>query len=182
LCISDRVNVCYGLLRSRLRGGGRAELERRLRALLPGVDPDPATLRAHHLPFSRWRPLAGSGRVLLCGDAASMVNPLSGEGIYYALASGRLAARASLLSPTRPQAAYRALVAALLGRHFRHAAVLGGAIRWQPLACAALAAADGSPARFQRLVELGLGQARITPALVASVLAGLRRAGVRHSA
>jgi geranylgeranyl reductase family protein len=170
------VNVGYGLLRSRLTGG-KAELERRLRLLLPGADPDPASLRAHHLPFSRRRPLAGSGRVLLCGDAASMVNPLSGEGIYYALASGRLAARASLRSPTRPLPAYRALVGALLGRHFRHAAVLGTAIRWRSLACAALAAADGSPAHFQRLVELGLGQARITPALAGSVLAGLVRQG-----
>ncbi|HEX9343827.1 MAG TPA: FAD-dependent monooxygenase, partial [Actinomycetota bacterium] len=34
------VNAGYGLLRSRLEGG-RAELERRLRVLLPGVDPDP---------------------------------------------------------------------------------------------------------------------------------------------
>jgi len=168
------VNVGYGLLRSRLHGGGRAELERRLRTLLPGLDPDPASLRAHHLPFSPSRPLAGRGRVLLCGDAACMVNPLSGEGIYYALASGRLAARASLLAPGRPGPAYRALLTVALGRHFRHAAVLGRAIRWQPLACAALAAADSSPARFQRLVELGLGQARITPALLASVLAGWR--------
>jgi geranylgeranyl reductase family protein len=175
------VNVGYGLLRSRLGDGGRAELERRLRALLPGTDPDPASLRAHHLPFSRWRPLAGAGRVLLCGDAASMVNPLSGEGIYYALASGRLAARAGLLSPGGPLAAYRVLVGVLLGRHFRHAAVLGAAIRWRPLACAALAAADGSPARFQRLVELGLGQARITPGLAASVLVGWARSGGRRS-
>jgi menaquinone-9 beta-reductase len=166
-------NVGYGLLRSRLGGGGKVELERRLRALLPGTEPDPASLRAHHLPFSRRRPLAGNGRVLLCGDAASMVNPLSGEGIYYALASGRLAAQAGLRSPARPLAAYRGLVARLLGRHFRHAAVLGAAIRWRPLACAALAGADGSPERFQRLVELGLGQAHVTPALAASVLAGL---------
>jgi menaquinone-9 beta-reductase len=167
-------NVGYGLLRSRLEGG-RAELERRLRALLPGAEPDPASLRAHHLPFSSQRPLPGAGRVLLCGDAAAMVNPLSGEGIYYALASGRLAARAGLLSPERPQPAYRALLGAALGRHFRHAAVLARAIRWQPLACAALAAADGSPVRFQRLVELGLGQVRITPDLLASVLAGWRQ-------
>lgn len=169
------VNVGYGLLRSRLRGG-REELERRLHALLPGARPDPASLRAHHLPFSPSRPPAGRSRVLLCGDAASMVNPLSGEGIYYALASGRLAARASLLAPERPGAAYRALLRAALGRHFRHAAVLGRAIRWQPLACAALAAADSSPARFQRLVELGLGQARITPALVSGLLPGWRAA------
>ena len=52
--------------------------------------------------------------------------------------------------------------------------MLARAIRWRPLACAALAAADGSPAHFQRLVELGLGQVRITPALLTSVIAGWR--------
>jgi len=175
-------NVGYGLLRSNLRGG-RSELERRLRSLLPGADPDPASLRAHHLPFSPSRPVPGSGRVLLCGDAASMVNPLSGEGIYYALLSGRLAARAGLLASDRPGPAYRAMLRTALGRHFRHAAVLAWAIRWQPLARAALAAADGSPAQFQRLVELGLGEVRITPALLAGVLAGWRAglAGLRVS-
>lgn len=30
--------------------------------------------------------------VLLCGDAAGLINPISGEGIYYAMTSGRLAA------------------------------------------------------------------------------------------
>jgi len=32
-------------------------------------------------------------RVLLCGDAAGFVNPVSGEGIYYAIVSGELAAK-----------------------------------------------------------------------------------------
>jgi len=34
-------------------------------------------------------------RVILCGDAAGFINPVSGEGIYYALASAELAARVS---------------------------------------------------------------------------------------
>lgn len=33
-----------------------------------------------------------SDRVLLCGDAAGFVNPITGEGIYYAMVSGELAA------------------------------------------------------------------------------------------
>jgi len=33
-----------------------------------------------------------SDRVLLCGDAAGFLNPLSGEGIYYAMSSGQIAA------------------------------------------------------------------------------------------
>ena len=33
-----------------------------------------------------------SDRVLLCGDAAGFINPITGEGIYYAMASGKIAA------------------------------------------------------------------------------------------
>jgi menaquinone-9 beta-reductase len=168
-------NVGYGLLRSRFHGD-RAELHRRLRRLLPGVEPDPDSLRAHHLPFSSFRPPPGRGQVLLAGDAASLVNPLSGEGIYYALASGRLAARAALTAPREPVAAYRRLLAKAFGRHLRHSAVLARAIHAPALAEAGLGAAAASPALFDTLVELGLGQARITPRLLAALPAGLLRA------
>jgi menaquinone-9 beta-reductase len=168
-------NVGYGLLRSRFHGD-RAELHRRLHDLLPEADPDPASLRAHHLPFSSFRPPPGRGRVLLAGDAASLVNPLSGEGIYYALASGRLAARAALTSPDEPLAGYRRLLTEALGRHLRHASVLARAIHAPALAEAGLGAAAGSPRLFDALVELGLGQARITPRLLAALPRGLVRA------
>jgi menaquinone-9 beta-reductase len=168
-------NVGYGLLRSRFHGD-RAELHRRLRDLLPWADPDPASLRAHHLPFSSFRPPPGRGRVLLAGDAASLVNPLSGEGIYYALASGRLAARAALTEPDDPLAAYRRLLAKALGRHLRHSSVLARAIHAPALAEAGLGAAAGSPRLFDTLFELGLGQARITPRLLAALPRGLVRA------
>ena len=42
-----------------------------------------------------------SGRVLLVGDAAGLVNPLQGEGIAQAMSSGRAAAEAILGSPGR---------------------------------------------------------------------------------
>lgn len=35
-------------------------------------------------------------RVLLCGDAAGFINPITGEGIYYAMTSGELAAKISI--------------------------------------------------------------------------------------
>jgi hypothetical protein len=57
----------------------------------------------------------------------------------------------------------------------RHAAVLACAIRSPTLAEAGLAAAVGTPALFDTLVELGLGQARITPRLLAALPAGLLR-------
>jgi len=52
--------------------------------------------RGHALPvYRRCEPLQ-RGRVLLVGDAAGLMDPLSGEGIRHALHSGRLAAQAIL--------------------------------------------------------------------------------------
>jgi geranylgeranyl reductase family protein len=161
-------NVGYGLLRSRL-DGGRAVLYGRLRTLLPGLEADAATLRAHHLPLSTYRPPPGRGRVLLAGDAASLVNPVSGEGIYYALASGRLAAAAALGAPSEPFPAYRELLDRALGRHFRHATLLARAIRHRRLATATMAAAGSSQRLFDSLVEFGLGHASVTAGTLARI-------------
>jgi menaquinone-9 beta-reductase len=48
-----------------------------------------------------------SRRVLLVGDAAGLVNPLQGEGIAQAMASGRAAAEAVLGSPGQAASRYR---------------------------------------------------------------------------
>lgn len=59
-----------------------------------GVRPEALrNLRGHHLPIRLPGAPLARGRVLLVGDAAGLVDPLSGEGIYAAIASGRLAAR-----------------------------------------------------------------------------------------
>jgi geranylgeranyl reductase family protein len=53
-------------------------------------------LRGHRLPMrgATHRPVRD--RLLLVGDAAGLVDPLSGDGMYEAFVSGRLAARAAL--------------------------------------------------------------------------------------
>jgi geranylgeranyl reductase family protein len=53
-------------------------------------------LRGYRLPMRVPGAVALSGRALLVGDAAGLIDPLSGDGIYEALVSGRLAADAIL--------------------------------------------------------------------------------------
>jgi flavin-dependent dehydrogenase len=57
---------------------------------------------------------AARGRVLLVGDAAGLVDPLSGDGMYEAFVSARLAADALLAG--RPEE-YEHALAAALDRH-----------------------------------------------------------------
>ena len=69
----------------------RARLDRYTRFL--GLDP--ARMQGHRgyqLPLRRDDEPVARGRVALAGDAAALVDPLSGEGIWAAFVSGRLAA------------------------------------------------------------------------------------------
>jgi geranylgeranyl reductase family protein len=62
-----------------------------------GFDPASLTnLRGHHLPVRVPGSTLARGPVALAGDAAGLVDPLSGEGIHMAFASGRMAGRAAL--------------------------------------------------------------------------------------
>ena len=53
-------------------------------------------VKGHRLPARRPGGRVSAGRILLVGDAAGLVDPLSGDGIYEAFVSSRLAARAIL--------------------------------------------------------------------------------------
>jgi geranylgeranyl reductase family protein len=60
-----------------------------------GIDPADATdVRGHRLPLRRPGTKLARGRALLVGDAAGLVDPVSGDGIYEALVSARIAAEA----------------------------------------------------------------------------------------
>lgn len=54
------------------------------------------SLRGYRLPMRSAGDRARRGRALLVGDAAGLVDPLSGDGIYEALVSARLAAESTL--------------------------------------------------------------------------------------
>lgn len=73
---------------------GRRLLRKVLESALArlGIPTEGIRWRGHLLPvYAGPRPL-GRGRVLLLGDAASLVDPLLGEGIRYAIRSGQMAA------------------------------------------------------------------------------------------
>ncbi len=53
-----------------------------------------AKMHGHPVPIYLRREKISTARVLLVGDAAGLVDPLSGEGIRYAILSGRMAAKA----------------------------------------------------------------------------------------
>lgn len=74
-----------------------------------GVDPGSAKVKGHHLPFGDYRKIPGRKNVLLAGDAAGLVDPLTGEGIAYALESGALAVEAAktALDHGKPEHAIR---------------------------------------------------------------------------
>ena len=58
-------------------------------------------IRGHRLPLRRAGAVAARGRALLVGDAAGLVDPLSGDGMYEAFVSARLASERRARSPGR---------------------------------------------------------------------------------
>jgi menaquinone-9 beta-reductase len=83
--------------------------------------------------------------VLLVGDAAGLVNPLQGEGIAQALASGRAAADAILDRPGDAAVAYRRWVATTYGPFASVTSPVHAALVGHPRRIAALAATVTAP-------------------------------------
>jgi flavin-dependent dehydrogenase len=75
--------------------------------------------------------ILGAGRILLCGDAAYLADPLTGEGIGQGLLSGRLAAEciAADGSPEHVQRLYRERIDRELGRDLRFARLMLNVVR-----------------------------------------------------
>lgn len=172
-------NVGFGMLLPRLHaagGPGKEVLHGRLAELLPDL---PARdLLAHHLPLSPGRPsVPGRGRVLLAGDAAALINPLTGEGIYYALVSGRVAGTAAVRVRSDPLGAYRAGLREALGNHLRTTDLLSRAAQSSRFVDAAIATASRRHDVFNLLVDVGLGSGTVPLPLAWSVVRAWARGG-----
>jgi geranylgeranyl reductase family protein len=162
-----QANVGYGEV---LRGAAlsRPYLVGRLAELLPGLEP--TGLRGHHLPLSTHRPPPSHGRILLAGDALSLINPFTGEGIFYAVLSGALAGAAAAGGP----GGYAAAVRARLGRHLRHSSVATRLTKRPWVVDAAIRAAARDQRVFDRVVDLGLGDGTFDLRTVTRIVADLR--------
>ena len=146
-------NVGFGVSRSTHSTGSLARLWDDLRsrphiAAVLGSEATPADRpRAWPIPTRLGDLPLASGRVLFCGDAAGVGDPMTGEGIGQALLSGLLAAEALVRAGPDDEAAarrlYRSGVAHHLWRDFRFTRMLGSALR-SPAGCNAAVGISGA--------------------------------------
>lgn len=123
----------------------RAELSGMLTDMFPDVELDLDSVAGHRLPLSSGGVKLTIGPVLLAGDAAGLIDPLTGEGVHTALLSGLLAGAASVIDPETAPAAYHAMISASLGRHLRHLRIAARPTRQPRTLEAVIAAAAHHP-------------------------------------
>ena len=181
-------NVGYGeLLTDEGPRPTRAHLLEQLEELLPRSTDGAAQWVGHQLPLSTARTPTQRGRVLLAGDAAGLVNPMTGEGIFYAVATGLAAGRAAAEAlqadaPDRAGARYARATRRLIGRNLKHTAAGAWLCRHDRLLDAGIRATANDARAFDDLVELGLANGRITPTLARGIARELARAPRRRTA
>ena len=86
------------------------DMSNRLREFLSLNQLDPnTTIKGCFIPVSRWRHNTYTDRILLAGDAAGLVDSFSGEGIRFAIISGRLAAETVITAHSKADFSERTL-------------------------------------------------------------------------
>jgi geranylgeranyl reductase family protein len=157
----------------------RAHLDRYLARRAAGAAPK---CKGAFLPFGDFRPVPGQGRALLAGDAAGLVDPITGEGIAWAMKSGQLAAQAVVqaLAAGAPDRALGLYTRALRPIHaeLRRARALRAMIYQPRLQAAFLRLVAREPGLQRRYLALLAGDLdyadlgwRAAPKLAARVLA-----------
>jgi len=169
-----RANIGFGVRLDKLPPGEPGWLRRRLGELLPGpaaaLEED--TVRTAHLPFVTGRVHQPDGPRLLAGDAAALVDPLTGEGIWYALESGRLAGLAAVTAldagdPASAGALLRRSMRRRLGLHLALAGAAGAATGARPsLVDLAVYATTADSAAFDDLTRFSLAGGLPGPRLI----------------
>ena len=193
--VDGRANIGLGLGMLSDRGAGGAAAQqfgafaahlRRHDILQADVVPDPRSpgRLGGWLKMGMLGTLPARGRVLLAGDAAGLVNPLQGEGIAQAMASGRAAAEAVLAGPGDAAVRYRRFVRDTYTPYARVAAAAHAALLPKPRAIAAVGRVVTAPGLGRVLAggwavfwnDLLAGATPGPPRTVASLATGLGRA------
>lgn len=171
-----RSNVGYGISAKGIEKvtGGRAHLVSRLRALLPEFDLRGVDLHGHTLPLTVFRPRPAVGRVLLTGDAASLINPFTGEGIFSAIASGVLAGTAAMTDAATAGKRYTAALSKRFGSQHRQFRLLYPLVESRTVLDAVIRACQRDTRTFDRLLEVGLGDARFALSDIPRLVSGFR--------
>ena len=119
--------------------------------------PEEARLSGHLIPQGGNRRRVARGRVLLAGDAAGFVDPFTGEGIYYALASGRMAGEMVGDVPAAIVArSYESRIEKELGRDLRYALFFSRIMHSHPRIFLRTLAREEKV--LERYLEVGAGQ------------------------
>lgn len=129
----------------------RGEFQDTLRRVMVryGIQLDGMPLHGHPIPIYWGRERIATRRVLLVGDAAGLADPLSGEGIRYAIKSGKLASQAILSGhPER----YPALIRRQIG--WNHTFALGAALFFYHLQWLCLALGAPNPFTTHAIMDL----------------------------
>ncbi|MGQ9517293.1 MAG: geranylgeranyl reductase family protein [Anaerolineae bacterium] len=164
----DHLSIGIG----QLRGRGHALREVLYREMRKfGLDLEDAPWHGHTLPVYQGPEPRSTARALLVGDAAGLVDPLSGEGIRHAVASARIAAQAIIRGKVH---AYSHAVERYAQARLRPILVLARLFYEHPWACYRFGV------RNQRATELFAGwlngqldKARIMTGLLLCFLEGL---------
>jgi geranylgeranyl reductase family protein len=116
----------------------RASLFRFLQKLDLPSSPDEVRLKGHFVPLGRVNQVLHGERVLLLGDAASLAEPMTGEGIYYAMKSAKFAAgtiNQVLNDSPLDLSSYSQQVNAQITRDFKYARRLANLLYRLPRLC-----------------------------------------------
>ena len=144
----------------------RGELQARLKVVMAryGISIDDAPLHGHPIPvFTRLQAIS-TKRVFLVGDAAGLADPLSGEGIRYAIKSGRLASQAIISG--RPEQ-FEAMVYRHIIRNHRRALLVAKIFYRMQRVCIRLGAPN--PFTTQAIIDLLSDRAATSAVMLISV-------------
>jgi menaquinone-9 beta-reductase len=129
---------------------------------------EPQLVRTYTLPLATKLPRLAHERAVLIGDAASMINPVSGEGIFYAMAAGEMVGDrlglviADDLDPSVALAGFEKAFRRRFVRHYRSNAVAQWMLRSQRWSRMAIRAAARDDKVLVNAVQLLFGEGAIT--------------------